>query len=139
MNKKKIILILLAVLIILGGYLAISLYNKPHVDVAEADPDIVLFSNTLLDDFENDEISANAKYLEQIVQVTGKVQKLGTANGNGIITLTGENSLGSVICHLSEKENKKVVSLREGQEIIVKGICTGFLMDVILINCVLVN
>lgn len=139
MNKKKIIFILLAILLILGGYIAIRMYNKPHVNVAESDPDIVLLSNTLLDDFENDEISANEKYLEQIIQVTGKIQKLGTANGNGIITLTGENSLGSVICHLSEKENKKVVSLREGQEIIVKGICTGFLMDVILINCVLVN
>jgi len=139
MNKKKIIFILLAILLILGGYIAIRMYNKPHVNVAESDPDIVLLSNTLLDDFENDEISANEKYLEQIIQVTGKIQKLGTANGNGTITLTNGNSMGSVICHLSEKENKKVVSLREGQEIIVKGICTGFLMDVILINCVLVN
>jgi len=139
MNKKKTILGLLAVLTVLGGYLAIRMYNKPHVNVAESDPDVVLLSQTLLDDFENDEISANTKYLEQIIQVTGKIQKLGTANGNGTITLTSGNSMGSIICHLSEKENKKVVSLREGQEIMVKGICTGYLMDVILINCVLVN
>lgn len=138
MNKKNI-LILLAVLAILGGYLGIRMYNKPHVNVAESDPDLVLFSQTLLDDFESDEISANEKYLEQIIQVTGKIQKLGTANGNGTITLTNGTSMGSVICHLSEKENKKMVSLREGQEIMVKGICTGYLMDVILINCVLVN
>ncbi|MCB0371383.1 MAG: hypothetical protein KDD31_00060 [Muricauda sp.] len=137
--SKKNILILLAVLTILGGYLGIRMYNKPHVNVAESDPDLVLFSQTLLDDFESDEISANEKYLEQIIQVTGKIQKLGTANGNGTITLTNGTSIGSVICHLSEKENKKMVSLREGQEIMVKGICTGYLMDVILINCVLVN
>lgn len=138
MNKKNILL-LLAVLVILGGYLGIRMYNKPHVNVAESDPDLVLFSQTLLDDFESDEISANEKYLEQIIQVTGKIQKLGTANGNGTITLTNGTSMGSVICHLSEMENKKMVSLREGQEIMVKGICTGYLMDVILINCVLVN
>ena len=137
--SKKNILILLAVLTILGGYLGIRMYNKPHVNVAESDPDLVLFSQTLLDDFESDEISANEKYLEQIIQVTGKIQKLSTANGNGTITLTNGTSIGSVICHLSEKENKKMVSLREGQEIMVKGICTGYLMDVILINCVLVN
>ena len=138
MNKKNILL-LLAALAILGGYLGIRMYNKPHVNVAESDPDLVLFSQTLLDDFESDEISANEKYLEQIIQVTGTIQKLGTANGNGTITLTSGTSMGSVICHLSEMENKKMVSLREGQEIMVKGICTGYLMDVILINCVLVN
>ncbi|MDF0717687.1 hypothetical protein PY092_16100 [Muricauda sp. 334s03] len=137
--KNKIILVLVAVLIVLGGYIALRMYNKPHVNVAESDPDLVLFSQTLLEDFESDEISANTKYLEQIIQVTGKIQKLGTANGNGTITLNNGDSMGGIICHLSEKENKKMVSLREGQEIMVKGICTGYLMDVILINCVLVN
>ena len=51
MNKKKTILGLLAVLTVLGGYLAIRMYNKPHVNVAESDPDVVLLSQTLLDDF----------------------------------------------------------------------------------------
>ncbi|MCK0160518.1 OB-fold putative lipoprotein [Allomuricauda sp. F6463D] len=137
--KNKIILVLVAVLIVLGGYIALRMYNKPHVNVAESDPDLVLLSQTLLEDFESDEISANTKYLEQIIQVTGKIQKLGTANGNGTITLNNGDSMGSIICHLSGTENKKMVSLREGQEIMVKGICTGYLMDVILINCVLVN
>ena len=139
MNRKKIILTLLAGLAIIGVYLGVSMYNKPHINVAQSEPDIVLFSQTLLDDFQSNENNANTKYLEQIIQVAGKIEKLGTANGNGTITLTDKDSMGSVICHLSEEENKKMVSLRVGQEIMVKGICTGYLMDVILINCVLFN
>jgi len=39
---------------------------------------------------------------------------------------------------LAESSND-IQNLKEGQIVVLKGVCTGFLMDVILVRCVLVN
>ena len=140
MSRKKIIIILSIVLVTLAGaYIMLLVYNKPHIDVAKSSPKVSLVSKTLLDDFQNDENLANSKYLEQIIQVTGKISHLDIANGNGIVVLKDGNSFGSIMCHLSPEENERLVTLKEGQSITIKGICTGYLMDVILIKCILIN
>ena len=134
MNKKKIILSIL-VLAIVGSFIAYKMYNKPHVNVAESKSDIVLTADKILSDFSTDENAANTKYLEKIIEVKGTVSDIKTENEKGIITLKTNDDFGSVLCHLSESSTKKINSIKEGQEIKVKGICTGFLMDVILVKC----
>jgi len=42
-----------------------------------------------------------------------------------------------VICEFQAKHKKEADELRPGQQIIVKGICTGMLLDVVLVRCVL--
>ena len=130
-------MVLVAALV--SAYLAVTIYNKPHINVSRATPKVSLIAKTLLDDFQLDENLANTKYLEQIIQVTGKISHLDIANGNGIVVLKDGNSFGSIMCHLSPEENEKLVTLKEGQSITIKGICTGYLMDVILIKCILIN
>ncbi len=141
MTKKGRITIIISMLVIalVVVFINAAIYNKPHTNVSESSPNVSLASNTLLEEFENDEIRANSKYLEQIIQVTGIISALNTANGNGIVTLSGESATGSVMCHLSPEENKKMSALKKGQNVVIKGICTGYLMDVILIKCVIVN
>ena len=140
MNRKRNIVVLSILFIVLVGICLVeATYFKPHVNVAESTPDISLATPTLLNDFQNDENKANTAYLEKIIMVSGKILELTTADGNGVITLDGEGAFGSVICHLSPEENKKLVNLKEGQNISIKGICTGYLMDVILVKCVIIN
>ncbi|UOB18117.1 OB-fold putative lipoprotein [Abyssalbus ytuae] len=142
MSKKHIIIAISIIIVIgLGGYLATKMYNKPHINIAEASPDLILNSDEILTDFQSDETSANKKYLNQIIQVKGKVGHIGAANGNGVIVFNNNNisAQGSVICHILEGENNKIMQLKEGQDIIIKGVCTGYLMDVILIRCVIIN
>lgn len=141
MIRKTKAAILLSLLIVPVVVIAcITMYNKPHINVAKTAPDISsITSQTLLNDFLSDENQANSKYLEQIIQVTGVISKLETAKGGGIVTLRDEDSFGSVMCHLSPEETEKMESLKKGQSVTVKGICTGYLMDVILVKCVIIN
>jgi hypothetical protein len=44
-----------------------------------------------------------------------------------------------VVCYLVKDEFKKSAQIKEGQEVVLKGICTGFLMDVILVKCIIIN
>lgn len=140
MNRKKIIILIsILAVIITVSYIAISMYNKPHINVAKTAPGVSITSQDLLSDFLTDENQANAAYLDQIVQVTGNITGLDTTDGNAIVTLSHKNSFGSILCHLPLEESEKMISLKEGQKITVKGICTGYLMDVILVKCVLIN
>ena len=137
MKAKKIIISIL-VLVLLGVFVAYKMYNKPHVNVTDENADITLSANRILTDFSSDETQANTKYLEKIIQVKGVVAKVENENGKGIITLQTNDDFGSVICHLTPEESNNL-TIEAGQQITLKGICTGFLMDVILVKSVVVN
>ena len=55
------------------------------------------------------------------------------------ISLQTKDDFGSVVCYLTKEEFKKSTEIKEGQEVVLKGICTGFLMDVILVKCIIMN
>lgn len=133
MNKKKIILSALVV-VILGAFLGYKMYNKPHKNITETSADISVSANAILEEFSSDEKTANSKYLEKIIAVTGTISAIKIEKGKGIITLTTQDDFGGVLCHLSENATKKINTLKTGQVITVKGICTGYLMDVVLVK-----
>jgi DNA/RNA endonuclease YhcR with UshA esterase domain len=135
---KKIILGIL-ILGIAGAFIAYTMYNKPHVDVAETSADVSISANKILQDFSSDETTANAKYLDKIIQVKGEISSIKTENEIGVISLKTNNDFGSVNCHLSAASTKKITTLKMGQTITVKGICTGYLMDVILVKSEIIN
>lgn len=137
-TKKYIVLVLLLLIVVsvIGTY---KMYNKPHINVAKAETDLTLEYKALLNDFETNESEANIKYLDQIIEVTGPIAKIKTVKNSTIISLGEGSMFGNVTCHLTPEESVKNLNLNKGQEITVKGICTGYLMDVILVKSVLIN
>jgi len=135
-TKKLLALLLVLFVIIFAGY---KYYNKPHIDVAETSANLSIEYQSLIDEFTNNETEANSKYLDQIVQVTGPIVKLDTVRGKLIISLGKEKMFGNVTCHLTAEETEKKYDLKEGQVITLKGICTGYLANVVLVKSVLIN
>ncbi len=138
MKKNKIVIVILIVGFV-GVFVAYKMYNKPHVNVVETKSDIILSASKILNDFSTDENLANKLYLEKIIKINGTISELNIEKERGIITLKTTNDFGSVLCHLSEGGMKKMKSLKVGQTITLKGICTGFLMDVILVKCEIIS
>lgn len=138
MSKKKIIIAIL-ILSIIGGFFGYKIYNKPHVNVAKTSSDITINASDLLNDFATDEASANTKYLDKIIEVKGEISSLKIEDGKGIVSLKTNDDFGSVRCTLSETATQKMNTLKEGDQVTVKGICTGYLMDVILVKSEIKN
>jgi DNA/RNA endonuclease YhcR with UshA esterase domain len=115
------------------------MYNKPHINVLETPTDINITANKIIDDFSSDENTANTKYLDKIIEVKGLITSTKIDKEKGIVILHTNDDFGSVLCHLSKDSTQKISSLKEGQLISVKGICTGFLMDVVLVKCEIIN
>ena len=137
-SKLKIALVFFIVLIV-ALTAAIVYYNKPHVDVKNSDAAFVLTAENLISEYQSNEVRTTAKYSERVIQVEGKVFEISTLKGNSIITLKDETLESSIICHMLPEENKKALQILKGQNISIKGISTGYLMDVIMVRCTLVE
>lgn len=100
---------------------------------------MILSATDLVNEFKKNEAEASTKYLDMVVQITGEINEISATKGNSVITLKNGANEPAVICQMIPEENKRSLSLREGQEVVVRGICSGFLMDVMLVSCVIVN
>ena len=117
---------------LIGGGIGFYLFNKPLESIKSMKTQFEVSSDDLLESFEDDEESANQKYLDKVIQVTGVVSKTETENDKMSIYLNTSNDLSNIIFQL-EKED---ASIKKGQEVTLKGICTGYLMDVVLVRSV---
>ena len=134
-KKKLITWVLLSVLVILGtgGIVGYKMYTKPHRNVSQA-KSLQVTAAGLVAAYENNEANANSMYLDKILEVTGEINEV-TKNQKGetVITLKGGDMSG-VICTL---EGIASPDIKPGSSVVIKGICTGFLTDVVLVRCVL--
>ena len=137
--KVKSIISVVLVVGFLSVFIGYKIYNKPHINVAEEATDIALTASMLLIDFSKDETKANAQYLDKIIAVKGVVTHIAEEGKKRAITLQASDDFGSIICYLAEDDSMNRDAIKKGQAIVLKGICTGFLMDVILVKCVIIN
>ncbi len=134
---KKIGWILLA-LISIVGLIFYYLYNKPVDSLENVKPSATLSADSIFQLFEQNEVKSNELYLNKVISVSGKIQNV-LADTSGIaFTLQTSSGLFGVTCKMDEK-NLDVTQYSEGQTVKIKGLCTGYLMDVILIRCVIEN
>ncbi len=135
----KKILIAFGLLVLIGGGVAFYLYNKPHQNIERAEADFEMPASELFAAFEQNEQAAQDKYLDKIIKVTGAVQEVKKSDdGSTQIILEGDGMFG-VSCQLDDKVEHSHTDLETGEKATLKGICTGKLMDVVLVRCVVVD
>ena len=118
---------------ILGG---LYMYNLKQKDMAKAKPDFAISATILQKEFEDDETRASAKFINKIVEVTGIIASVKPTENNGIsVILETGSDFSSVICTFTVVKDAEM--LKQGEEITIRGECSGFLMDVLLNNCVI--
>ena len=128
---------LLAVVLILAVVAAVVYYNwnRKTSSLINTDPVVTLSSSQLYSSFEQDETEANKKFLNQVVEVNGKVREIRKeSNGEFVVTLDGSDMFG-VICRMEPGILMEDTNLT-GRTIALKGLCTGMLMDVVMVQCV---
>ena len=135
MKLKKYILPLLAII----AFILYKVYNKPHINVANSKEDVSVSAKKVIEDFSSDETLANSVYLDKIVSIKGELSEIKLVKDKTVLILTDEDVFGTVQAELSEESAKKIKNYAIGKTIIIKGICTGYLMDVILVKCELIE
>jgi len=116
------------------------IFIKPIFEASEKNlenkvAELTLSSNDLIHNYVNNEEKSNKLYTGKIIEVTGFVKQITFLNDTNTIILNSENETFGVICDINSNQKEKIKALKLHQKIRVKGICKGFLKDVILLNC----
>lgn len=131
MNRR---FLLLAILLLLAGliYYGWNEYNRPPAGTAGAAAEVVISADSLLLAFTADESAANARFNEKVVEVSGKVREVKPEGSKVNVSLETDDALAGVVCEFPADQP---LSLRAGDQVRIKGVCTGYLIDVILVRC----
>jgi hypothetical protein len=133
--------------IILGGAIVLLLgavnvwyyvfeYSKTHHRNVADEVALNVTSAQIVKDFQSNEKAANAKYLNKAIEVQGVLlQMQKDQSGNITVTLKSGDPFANIFCTL--KPGLQLPA--KGSVIVVKGVCTGFLSDVVLNNAIVVK
>jgi len=141
MPTWKKILIGFSLIAFLGVAVGYYLYNKKPADVRTLQPDLSVTANSLIVAFNSDEAAANLKYLDKVIAVKGIIAdiKIDSSTGQASVILDSGDPLSAVTCSFYNDEIGAVQKLSKGTEVVIKGKCTGKLMDVVLNNCSIIQ
>ncbi|WP_158841821.1 OB-fold protein [Polaribacter sp. L3A8] len=135
-KKNKIFYFLFILFLIVNSCFYIAYYFKDSNKNLELVPyNTSINSIDLIDSYLDNEKKADKLYLEKIIEVSGFVREVTFLNNRNTVILYGKNKTSGIICDIHPSQIEKIKNLKEHQKIVVKGICKGFLKDVVLLNC----
>ena len=109
-------------------------FREQEKSVGSHKADITVSAEVIVKEFETDENKANIKYLNKIVAVSGTINSQTVNDKDITVILKNEEATAGVSCSF-DKTTIAGSSLVKGRKITVKGLCSGFLMDVVLNRC----
>ncbi len=125
---KKNFLIILVFIVLIGVSYAYYIWNKPARNVAK-ETGIKITAVAIFDSFSYNENNANALFLNKAIEVTGKVSAVKKNQaGQTVVYLQSTDDVFGINCTFKQDPG----TIEKGSTITFKGICTGYLSDVIL-------
>jgi len=137
MKNIKIILSIIIILLLLtcGYYFIVPMFTTSEKNLQYKTATLNVSSKDLIRAYTLNEQKSNHLYAGKIIEVTGFIKEISFLNSRNTIILNSNAETFGVICDLNPNEKEKIKLLKKHQKIRVKGICKGFLKDVILLNC----
>ena len=136
MKKRTILWIGIPLLLLIAAAWAWHLYVKPHQSAAGETADFTVDGDSLYSQYQANEHTADAKFLGKVIEVRGKLSDI-QHNGNAEVwILSQQGGGGGINCQLFAGV-KPDSEPKTGDIVTLKGRCTGYLMDVNLVDCVM--
>lgn len=132
---KKTVIILFVFSFLAALLTVYLMWNKPHSDMNKQAADIAITAEALFAAYEADEKAADKQYLGKILAVSGKVEQIQAGETNTIILSSGSGLFG-IRCELDTHNKTAIPDYQPGDNITLKGTCSGYLGDVVLSRAV---
>lgn len=130
-TQRKIFLFILLGLGLLSCLYALLLWKSGPREVQQ-EAGIPITADSLFSAYSLNEKKANQLFLDKIVVVTGIISSVSkNQDGKTVVLLQTSDPMFGISCSMEQES----IALKEGNTVSMKGICTGFLTDVVLIRC----
>ena len=135
-RRRHKIIFLLSTLSI-AAILVYKIVNEGVKDTIKIKTEETFTTNELLQEFQNEQKNLEA-FIEKAIEIEGEIEEITFKAGKYSLILKGNSDKTYILCEMQTDQNTEVLKLQAGQEVKLKGILKGFLMDIILLHCVIV-
>jgi hypothetical protein len=126
----------IGIILLLMAVWGIYRVTLPHRNTSGEQAVAELSATNLYNEFLNSENIANKKWVGKVIEVSGSISSVSELGNYISLNLKG-SAVGGVNCSILKKDLDPGDKFNTGDSIIIKGKCTGFLMDVNLVDCVI--
>jgi hypothetical protein len=135
-RKRQIILSVIASCILIGIAWGFYEYSRPHTSAEDKKTDVVISADSLYAAFMADEPGADKKFINKVLEVKGVIQDISISDRKPFVLLHAGGD-GGINCLMATDSATVFSTLKKNTEAVVKGKCSGYLMDVNLVDCVI--
>ena len=138
-NIKYLVIGFCFIAIALGIY-TYKEYNRKAPDLSNTKAIENTTAKALIAVYSNEEDAANKKYLGKVIEVSGDILEVTNLQDTAFTILLGDTAdISRVSCTIDKNHIADAKKYNIGSSVKVKGICTGYLMDVELNRCLIVE
>ncbi|WP_420573300.1 OB-fold protein [Kordia sp.] len=125
------------------GLITISLFfvynfvNKGIEDTTKIEAEETFTTNELLLKLQTKEQKLES-FIEKAIEIEGEIKEITFQDGKYSLILKGDSDKTYILCEMQSNQSDDVLKLHAGEDIKLKGILKGFLMDIILLHCVII-
>ena len=137
MKIRNRLIVISAVVVVVAVFLVWKwVFKQADSSVAGKKSEVEILAPALVKAFETNENLANQKYNGKILSVSGTISDAKEDPQFISVYLKDTDATSGVMCSF-DKGVVKLKDFKPGQNIKLKGICTGYLMDAVLNKCAL--
>lgn len=130
--------ILLGLFLLAAGGAYYFLTPTPVINIQKAATDLSINASSIYASYFDDETAANSQFAGKVVEVSGALLSVDQLEEGGYqIALDADNPLGKIVCTM-QVVTPDLQQLKIGETITVKGVCTGYLFDVVIDHAMVV-
>ena len=130
MSKKSIVILAILVVVAASAIYGWNEYHRKNDDLSGIKPAYSVAAVQLINEFNQNDSTANARYLGKVVSVNGMVKGVEKdEEGKYTVVLGDTTDMSSVRCAMDSTHAADATGLRRGQSVEVKGSFTGFKKD----------
>lgn len=135
-KKRHKILIVVGLLFICLIFI-FKIVNRGVGDTTKIETSETFTTNELLTKFQQKQEKLEG-FIEKAIEIEGEIKEITFQDGKYSLILKGDSDKTYILCEMQSNQNNEVIKLHAGQDIKLKGILKGFLMDIILLHCVII-
>lgn len=133
---KKTIVYLLILAVAIGVYYGWYIYNRKVDSTTALKTDLVIAPEDLFRSYSEDETTAMTKFSGKILELYGVVRSTGNDSlGWNLVMEAGDDFFG-INCAMEAGQEEGMQSVTVGDSLKIKGKCSGFNGDVVLVQCI---
>mgnify|MGYP000863049798 CR=1 FL=1 len=130
------IFLFFAIIGLVGAGIGYYLWNKPQTNMQTSRAEYTVEATQLYSEFSSDEAAANARYLGKTIAVRGTVQSASKADDGTLKVVLSTGQDFGIVCNLDKFSDHPRTDFPPGLAIVLKGLCSGYNLDVQLDRCI---